>query len=144
MSQPVPLAPPRKLLDLEVDGATVRVAEGDTILDACRSQGVDTPTLCYAENLTPQNACRVCVVEVEGARTLVPACSRVAEPGMKVRTNTDRVQHSRRLVMELLASSVEMDLTSSDVHHWMDEYEVRPERFGALMDELPAGDRDAR
>ena len=144
MSQPVPLAPPRKLIDLEVDGSTVRVPEGDTILDACRAQGVDTPTLCYAENLTPQNACRVCVVEVEGARTLVPACSRAAEPGMKVRTDTDRVAHSRRLVMELLASSVEMDLTSPDVHRWMDEYGASPERFGAAMPELPAGDRDAR
>ena len=144
MSQPVPLAPPRTLIDLEVDGSPVRVPQGDTILTACRTQGVDTPTLCYGENLTPQNACRVCVVEVEGARTLVPACSRVAEPGMKVRTDTERVQHSRRLVMELLASSVEMDLTSPDVHRWMDEYEVRPERFGAVMDDLPAGERDAR
>ena len=144
MSQPVPLAPPRKLIDLEIDGAAVRVPEGDTILDACRSQGVDTPTLCYAENLTPQNACRVCVVEVEGARTLVPACSRAAEAGMKVRTDTERVQHSRKLVMELLASSVEMDLTSPDVHRWMDEYGTNPERFGAVMDELRAGERDER
>ena len=72
----VPVDPPRRLFDLEVDGATVRVPEGATILDACRAEGVDTPTLCYAENLTPVNACRVCVVEVEGSRTLVPACCR--------------------------------------------------------------------
>ena len=144
MSQPVPLAPPRKLIDLEIDGAAVRVPQGATILDACRSQGVDTPTQCYAENLTPQNACRVCVVEVEGARTLVPACSRTAEAGMKVATDTERVRHSRKLVMELLASSVEMDLTSPDVHRWMDEYGTHPERFGATMDELPAGERDGR
>jgi NADP-reducing hydrogenase subunit HndD len=144
MSQPVPLAPPRKLIDLEIDGAVVRVPQGATILDACRAQGVDTPTLCYAENLTPQNACRVCVVEVEGARTLVPACSRAAEAGMKVATDTERVRHSRKLVMELLASSVEMDLTSSDVHRWMDEYGTHPERFGATMGELPAGERDGR
>jgi NADP-reducing hydrogenase subunit HndD len=144
MSQPVPLAPPRKLIDLEIDGAAVRVPQGATILDACRAQGVDTPTLCYAENLTPQNACRVCVVEVEGARTLVPACSRAVEAGMKVATDTERVRHSRKLVMELLASSVEMDLTSSDVHRWMDEYGTHPERFGAPMPELPAGERDGR
>ncbi|MBA3691765.1 MAG: (2Fe-2S)-binding protein [Actinobacteria bacterium] len=144
MSQPVPLAPPRPLIDLEIDGAPVRVPRGDTILDACRAQGVDTPTLCYAENLTPQNACRVCVVDVEGARTLVPACSRAAEAGMKVATDTERVRHSRRLVMELLASSVEMDLTSPDVHRWMDEYGTHPERFGAVMEELPAGERDGR
>jgi NADP-reducing hydrogenase subunit HndD len=144
MSQPVPLAPPRKLIDLEIDGAVVRVPQGATILDACRAQGVDTPTLCYAENLTPQNACRVCVVEVEGARALVPACSRAAEAGMKVATDTERVRHSRKLVMELLASSVEMDLTSSDVHRWMDEYGTHPERFGAAMGKLPAGERDGR
>ena len=67
-------------------------------------EGIDTPTLCYADNLTPVNACRVCVVEVEGSRTLVPACSRTAEAGMMVTTDTERVRHSRKLVMEFLAS----------------------------------------
>jgi NADP-reducing hydrogenase subunit HndD len=140
----VPLDPPRKLIDLEVDGATVRVPDGATILDACRSDGIDTPTLCFADNLTPVNACRVCVVEVEGSRTLVPACSRRAEAGMKVATDTERVRHSRTLVMELLASSVEMDLAGADVHRWMHEYEAHPERFGATMPALGAGERDAR
>jgi NADP-reducing hydrogenase subunit HndD len=140
----VPLEPPRRLLTITVDGTESRVPEGSTILDACRAQKVDTPTLCYADNLTPVNACRVCVVEVEGARTLVPACSRTAEDGMKVTTDTERVRRSRTLVMELLASSVEMDLTSSDVHRWMSEYDVRPERFGAVMPELAAGERDSR
>jgi NADP-reducing hydrogenase subunit HndD len=136
----VPLDPPRRLLTITVDGVETRVPEGATILDACRVNQVDTPTLCYAENLTPVNACRVCVVEVEGARTLVPSCSRAAEDGMVVTTDTERVQRSRRLVLEFLASSVEMDLASADVHRWMGEYEARPERFGATMPELPAGD----
>ena len=140
----VPLAPPRRLLDAEVDGRAVRVPEGATILDACRAEGIDTPTMCYAENLTPINACRVCVVEVEGSRTLVPACSRPVEAGMKVTTDTERVRHSRKLVMEFLASSVDVALTSSDVHRWMSEYEADPERFGATMEPLPAGDRDGR
>jgi NADP-reducing hydrogenase subunit HndD len=140
----VPLDPPRRLIDLEVDGETVRVPEGATILEACRAQDVDTPTLCYAENLTPVNACRVCVVEVEGSRTLVPACSRPAEPGMKVTTDTERTRHSRRLVLEFLASSVDMELADRDVHRWMDEYGARPERFGALMEPLEGGERDAR
>ncbi|HET6714078.1 MAG TPA: 2Fe-2S iron-sulfur cluster-binding protein [Actinomycetota bacterium] len=140
----VPLEPPRRLLTVTVDGAETRVPEGATILDACRANAVDTPTLCYADNLTPVNACRVCVVEVEGSRTLVPACSRTAEDGMVVSTDTDRVRHSRTLVMEFLASSVEMDLTNADVHRWMAEYEVHPERFGAQMPELPADERDRR
>ncbi|HEX5950749.1 MAG TPA: 2Fe-2S iron-sulfur cluster-binding protein [Actinomycetota bacterium] len=144
MSQPVPLAPPRRLIDLEVDGRAVRVPEGSTILDACRAEGIDTPTLCYAETLTPVNACRVCVVEVEGSRTLVPACSRRVEAGMQVRTDTDRVRHSRRLVLDFLASSVDLSLASDDVHRWQDEYGSHPERFGALMEPLDAGVRDAR
>ena len=78
------LEAPRRLVDVTIDGETVRVPEGATLLDACRQQGIDTPTLCYLENLTPVNVCRVCVVEVEGSRTLAPACSRKAEPGMTV------------------------------------------------------------
>jgi predicted molibdopterin-dependent oxidoreductase YjgC len=144
VSEPVALAPPRRLIELEVDGATVRVADGATILAACRALGVDTPTMCYADNLTPVNACRVCVVEVEGSRTLVPACSRAVEQGMVVRTDTDRVRHSRRLVMEFLASSVDVELTGPDVHRWMDEYGTDPERYGPRMPPLPAGRRDGR
>jgi NADP-reducing hydrogenase subunit HndD len=140
----IPLAPPKRLVELEVDGRTLRVPEGSTILDACRAEGIDTPTLCYADTLTPVNACRVCVVEVEGSRVLVPACSRAAEPGMKVVTDTERVRHSRRLVLEFLASSVDLSLASADVHRWQDEYEAHPERFGALMEPLEAGARDDR
>ena len=140
----VPLNPPRRLVEFTLDGESSRVPEGSTILDACEAAGKDIPTLCYGDTLTPKNACRVCVVEVEGSRALVPACSRQVEDGMAVTTDTERVRRSRTLVMELLASSVEMDLTSPDVHRWMAEYEARPERFGATMPELPAGERDAR
>ena len=90
---------PKRLVDVEIDGQAVRVPEDATLLEACRSQGIDTPTLCYLENLTPVNVCRVCVVEVEGSRTLVPACSRKAEPGMKVHTDSERVQTSRKMVL---------------------------------------------
>src|SRR5205814_10536057 len=123
MSQPIPLAPPARLLDVEVDGRRARVPEGATILDACRAEGIDTPVMCYADNLTPVNACRVCVVEVEGSRVLVPACSRTAEAGMKISTDTERVRHSRKLVMEFLGSSVDTSLASADWHRWQDEYE---------------------
>jgi NADP-reducing hydrogenase subunit HndD len=140
----IPIAPPRKLLDVEIDGRAVRVPDGSTILDACRAERLDTPTMCYADNLTPVNACRVCVVEVEGARTLVPSCSRPVEPGMKVRTDTDRVRHSRRLVMEFLASSVDTSLTSPDWHRWQDEYGANPDRFGAPTEPMEDGERDRR
>ena len=140
----IPLDMPRKLIALEIDGASVRVPEGATILDACRAQGIDTPTMCYADNLTPVNACRVCMVEVEGARVLVPACSRRVEEEMVVRTDTDRVRHSRKLVMEFLDSSVDTRLSGVDWHRWVDEYGADAGRYGEPMDPLPAGERDAR
>ena len=116
---------------ISIDGRDVLARGGTTILDACRRLGVDTPTLCQLDNLTPVNVCRVCVVELEGSRVLVPACSRKVEEGMKINTDTERVRHSRRLVLELLASSVDMSLTSRQVHGWMKRYGAEPSRFGA-------------
>ena len=67
------------MTDVEVDGRAVSVPDGSTLLDACGVAGVDVPTLCFGETLTPKNACRICVVELNGSRVLVPACSRAAE-----------------------------------------------------------------
>ena len=122
---------PKRMVAVTIDGRAVDVIEGSTVLDACRRLGIDTPTLCQLDNLTPVNVCRVCVVELEGSRALVPACSRKVEPGMKIRTDSDRVRHSRRLVLELLASSVDMSLCSDQVHGWMRRYGAVPSRFGA-------------
>jgi predicted molibdopterin-dependent oxidoreductase YjgC len=119
----------KRIVELTVDGREVRVTEGSTILDACRRIGIDTPTLCYGDTLTPVNVCRVCVVEVEGARTLVPACARKVEPGMVVHTDSPRVQTSRRLVLELLGSSVDLS-TAPDARRYIAEYEAEPDRFG--------------
>ncbi len=74
------LETPRRMIGISIDGNEMRVPEGSTILEACRRQRIDTPTLCYLETLSPVNVCRVCVVEVEGSRTLVPACSRKGTP----------------------------------------------------------------
>jgi predicted molibdopterin-dependent oxidoreductase YjgC len=115
---------------LEIDGVATTAPAGATILDVCRAVGVDTPTLCYLETLTPVNVCRVCVVELEGARTLVPACSRVVEDGMKIRTDSERVRASRRMVLEFLASSVDVSL-ADDMQRQMKRYGAKPERFGA-------------
>jgi predicted molibdopterin-dependent oxidoreductase YjgC len=125
--------PVAREIALTIDGRPVRVPEGTTILQAGRALGIDTPTLCYLETLTPVNVCRVCVVEVEGSRVLVPACSRQVEPGMVVQTNSERVCHSRRLVLELLASSVDLSLAAPRVHEDMARYGARPARFGAAL-----------
>jgi predicted molibdopterin-dependent oxidoreductase YjgC len=129
---PVPQAPParaRRQIEVTIDGRAVSVPEGATILDATRSLGIDTPTLCYLETLAPVNVCRVCVVELEGSRTLVPACSRKAEPGMVIRTDSERVRLSRRLVLEFLASAVEVS-TAPELQAYMERYGAHPERFG--------------
>ncbi len=144
MTSPITfMARPARFVEITIDGASVRVLEGITILQALRRLGTDTPTLCYLENLTPVNVCRVCVVEVEGSRTLVPSCSRAVEPGMVIKTDSERVRHSRKLVLELLASSVDMSLADDATSRWMARYDARPERFGPLASPSAAGDRDA-
>lgn len=125
-----PSAPVRERFALTIDGATVELEKGMTVLEACRQVGKDIPTLCFLETLTPVNACRVCVVEVEGARVLVPACSRKAEAGMKIKTRSERVDLSRKLVLELLASSVDLS-TAPGLAEMMKEYGANPQRFGA-------------
>ena len=140
----VPLDAPRRLIDLDVDGETLRVPEGSTILDALRGKGLDTPTLCFADNLTPVNACRVCVVELEGSRVLVPSCARKAEEGMKVRTDSERVRHARKMVLEFLGSSVDVSLTSVDARRWQADYGADPTRYGPAGAPASAGERDAR
>jgi predicted molibdopterin-dependent oxidoreductase YjgC len=140
-----PTKPPRREVELSIDGATVRVPEGATILQVCRALKIDIPTLCYLETLTPVNVCRVCVVEVEGSRVLVPACSRPVEPKMVVRTDSERVRLSRKLVLELLASSVDLSLVSPEVKEHMQRYGARPERFGpkaATVAQPPKIDND--
>lgn len=127
---------------LTIDGQSVSVPVTSTILDACRAVGKDQPTLCYLETLTPVNVCRVCVVEVEGSRTLVPSCSRAVEEGMEVRTQTERVDRSRKVVFELLAGSVQMDLVDDDIREWMGRYGCEPDRFGPSAG--PVTDRDSR
>jgi predicted molibdopterin-dependent oxidoreductase YjgC len=116
-------------VELTIDGQPVSAPEGATILQACRQQATEVPTLCYGDTITPKNACRVCMVELDGSRVLVPACSRRVEPGMVVRTDTERTRHSRRLVLELLGSSVDLSLTAN-VARWNEEYGAEPGRFG--------------
>ena len=119
----------RRSVELEIDGQAVRAREGETILDACRRSGLDIPTLCFGETLTPVNACRVCMVEVEGSRVLVPSCARKVEDGMKIKTASERVRHARKMVLEFLGSSVDLS-TTPRADEWMSEYDARPERYG--------------
>jgi predicted molibdopterin-dependent oxidoreductase YjgC len=130
-----------RMVSLTIDDQRVEVPEGSTIMQACAHIGIDTPTLCYGETLQPANACRVCVVEVEGARVLAPACARPVEPDMVVKTDSERVRHSRKMVMEFLASSTDLS-TTPVAEDYLARYEARPERYGPPAP--PDPDRDRR
>jgi predicted molibdopterin-dependent oxidoreductase YjgC len=88
---------------------------GETILQVARRNGVEIPTLCYMKNAAPTGACRICLVEVEGARTLVASCATPAAPKMVVRTETDRVVRARRMNLELLLSSGHHNCLAQDL-----------------------------
>jgi formate dehydrogenase major subunit len=89
---------------LEVDGRVVEGREGQTILEVCRANGIEIPTLCYEPKLPGFGACRMCVVEVEGEEHPPISCSRAAEPGMVVRTQTEEIRRLRRTNLELIFS----------------------------------------
>jgi predicted molibdopterin-dependent oxidoreductase YjgC len=138
----VQLQPKKRMVEIQIDGRKVQAAEGTTILDACRQLGEEIPTLCFLDTLHPVNVCRVCVVELEGSRVLVPACSRKVAAGMIIKTNSERVRLSRKLVLEFLASSVDLS-TTPDVADWLTDYGAKPDRFGPAAPPARDGVRDA-
>jgi predicted molibdopterin-dependent oxidoreductase YjgC len=137
----LPPKAPLRTIELEIDCVPVQAPEGSTILEVCRANAKRIPTLCFLDTLHPVNVCRVCVVEVEGSRTLVPSCSRPIEPGMKVHTDSERVRHSRKMVLEFLDSSTDLS-TTPDVAAWKDEYRCDVDRYGPAAPPAQAGARD--
>jgi formate dehydrogenase major subunit len=97
-----PQSTPR--IRIEVDGRVVEGFEGQTILEVCRDNGIEIPTLCYEPKLPGFGACRMCVVEVEGEENPPISCSRSAEAGMVVQTQTDELRRLRRTNLELIFS----------------------------------------
>ncbi len=101
-------------VNLTINGAAVQAEQGMSILQAARAAGIRIPALCYLEGIQCIGACRVCLVEVEGARALAAACSTPVTPNMVVRTNSRRVREARRTVVELLLSEHAGDCTTCD------------------------------
>jgi NADH-quinone oxidoreductase subunit G/NADP-reducing hydrogenase subunit HndD len=87
---------------IEVNNRTIEAKEGETILSALNRAGIEVPTLCHMEGLTPTGACRICVVEVEGARGLVPSCAYPVADGMKIQTHSPKAIRARKTIVELL------------------------------------------
>ena len=92
------------MVKLKINGIPVEAEEGTTIIEAARLAGIDIPSLCYLKDINCIGACRVCVVEVKGARSLVASCVYPVEEGLEVWTNTPKVRQSRQTTLELLLS----------------------------------------
>lgn len=89
------------MVNVKINGIACRAPAGSTILDAAHTAGIGIPTLCYLKELNAIGACRICVVEVKGAKNLVPACVYPISEGMEIYTNTEKVQSSRRTNLKL-------------------------------------------
>jgi len=93
------------MITIEINGHIVVANKCETILQAAKRAGIKIPTLCHMENFTPTGACRICVVEVEGMRNLIPSCAYPVADGMKIQTHTPRVIQARKTIVELLIAS---------------------------------------
>jgi NADH dehydrogenase/NADH:ubiquinone oxidoreductase subunit G len=122
-------------ITITLNGQSVRVPAGSTLLQAAQQAGVDIPTICYHPHLTPNAVCRLCAVEVVGSRNLQPACVVPVRPDMIVNTETDRVQTARRVLLELLASTVDL--------HAAPEIQEAIARSGADVTRFTGGERRA-
>ncbi len=116
---------------LTIDGQTVTVPKGTTLLNAAASLGIYIPTICYHPTLTPPAVCRLCTVEVEKQRVLQPACVVSVAEGMVVRTDSERVRAGRKVILELLASTVDL--------HDAPEIQSHLQRCGAEVNRFAGG-----
>ena len=135
-----------EMVTVKINGIDYEVPAGSTILEAARSAGIDIPTLCYLKDVNQIGACRMCMVEVKGARSLVAACVYPVNDGMEVFTNTPKVQESRRMTLELLLSVHEKKCLTCErsgnceLQKLCNDMGIEEEdRFAGAM---PAGDKD--
>lgn len=116
------------LVNISINGQAVQAASGTTILKAAEAVGISIPTICFHDYCTANALCRMCVVEVTGARTLVPACVVQVSEGMQVRTDTARVTRARRTILEMLSASVDLS-EAPEIQQLMVTYGADPLRF---------------
>ncbi len=93
------------MVNIKINNKPYTVPKGSTILEAARYAGIEIPTLCYLKDINQIGACRICMVEVKGARSLVAACVFPVNEGMEIFTNTEKVRHSRKMTLELILST---------------------------------------
>ncbi len=101
-------------MNIIIDGIQYEVEKGTTVLQACQKAGINIPTLCHDERLNPSSSCRLCVVEIEGAKNLSTSCSTLVKDNMIVHTKTEKVKNARREVLDLLVSNHPMECLGCD------------------------------
>ena len=122
-------------LNVSIDGKKIRVREGSTILDAATANGITIPTLCHIKGQLPSGVCRVCVVEVEGSRTMMGACHTPVTDGMVIHSQSPKVVAVRKVIVELLLTAHTGDCVNDTnaencgLHNLAADYEVGAPRF---------------
>ena len=127
------------LVNIKINGFDYQVPAGSTILEAAHSAGIEIPTLCYLKDINAIGACRICVVEVKGARSLVTACVYPINEGMEVWTNTAKVRESRKTTLELLLSNHKKECLSC-VRSGNCELQQMCKAYGVTEENKYAGD----
>lgn len=127
------------MVELTINKIKVKAEEGMTILDAAKSVGIHIPTLCHMKDLFPSGACRICSVEVDGQRNLIPACAYPVYENMNVETNSPRVRRARKTIVELLVENHPQDCLIC-VRNGNCELQKLSEKYG-LREHRYAGER---
>ena len=118
---------------IKIDGQEVIVPEGTTLLQAANSIDISIPSICYHDHCKPNAVCRTCVVELEGERVLAASCVTKVSEGMIVHTQTDRVKRSRRTILEMLNSAVDL-ADAPEILNMLDDYNASSERFPSVKE----------
>ena len=131
------------MVNVTIDGRKLQVPKSATVLTAAKAAGINVPSLCYHPELRPEGACRVCVVEVEGAKSLVASCVYPVNEGMVVHTNTGAVREARKMVVELLLANHPQDClscqrnTNCELQTIAADLGIRKVRFDGVKKNLP-------
>lgn len=136
-----------EMVNVIIDGVAVQIEKGDTILHASQKAGINIPTLCYLKNVNQIGACRVCLVEVKGAKALQPSCVYPVTEGLEVFTNTAKVREARKAVVELLLSNHPSDCLSCirsgscELQNLAQQMGIRKVRFAGEQSTFPIDER---
>ena len=125
-----------EMIKINIDGREIEIEKGITVLQAARKAKIDIPTLCFLKDINAAGDCRMCIVEIEGRRGLVPSCNTMVEEGMKIKTNTPAINESRKVILDLILSSHNKKCLTC-VRNGNCELQTLAEKFGMAEIEYP-------